>query len=74
MAGSFGCLSIYGTKGSYSTQCNNAFHMFKNQLNAFVDYLKTGQEEVNFSETVELIKLIIAGIKSREANGLEILL
>ena len=69
MYGAFGCLNLYGTKGKYSTQYNDYFCMFKNQLNFFVDYLRTGKLPFDFLETIELMKIIIAGIKSRNASG-----
>ena len=38
-------------------------------LAAFVDYLRTGHLPFPFAETVEIIKIIIAGIRSREQGG-----
>ena len=45
------------------------FFAFKKQLVAFVDYLKTGELLFPFDETVELMKIIIAGIRSRDEAG-----
>lgn len=67
--GSFGCLGLFGTKGHLQTQFRDTFFAFKAQLVAFVDYLRTGQLPFPFSETVELMKIIIAGIRSREQAG-----
>jgi hypothetical protein len=48
--------------------------MFKKQLESFIAYLRTGQRPFPYAETVELMKIIIAGIISREQGGREVLL
>lgn len=67
--GAFGCLNLYGTKGTLSARFADTFYAFKSQLMTFVDYLRTGQEPINFGETIELMKIVIAGIRSREQSG-----
>jgi predicted dehydrogenase len=69
MYGAFGKLNIYGTKGSLATNYQNNFYAFKAQLVAFVNYLRTGILPFPFAETVELMKIIIAGIRSRDRSG-----
>ena len=69
MVGAFGYLSLYGTKGSIQTRFGDTFRAFESQLVAFVRYLRTGDTPVPFSETVELMKIIIAGIRSRDEAG-----
>jgi predicted dehydrogenase len=69
MAGSFGCLGLYGSEGFRTARFGDTFHAFRNQLLAFVDYLRTGQEPFPFSETIEQMKILIAGIRSREEEG-----
>jgi hypothetical protein len=36
---------------------------------SFVDYLRTGTPPVPWSETKELMQLVIAGIQSRDQGG-----
>jgi len=36
---------------------------------AFIDMLRTGERPLPFDETVELMAVIIAGIRSREMGG-----
>ena len=67
--GSFGCLGLFGTAGWRSLQCHDTFTAFKAQLVAFVEYLRTGRLPFPFSQTVELMKLVIAGLRSREQGG-----
>jgi hypothetical protein len=43
-------------------------------MDLFVHWLRTGEEPFPFSETVELLKLVIAGIRSREEGGREVFL
>lgn len=69
MYGSFGCLGLYGTEGNTSVQTKDTFYSFKAQLVAFVEYLKTGKLPFDFAQTIELMKIIIAGIRSRDENG-----
>ncbi|MCM8814808.1 MAG: hypothetical protein NC931_02315 [Candidatus Omnitrophica bacterium] len=43
--------------------------MFKKQLEEFTNFVKTGKLPFPFSQTVEIIKVVIAGIKSREKKA-----
>jgi predicted dehydrogenase len=74
MYGSFGKMAIYGTKGWFTASFDHTFFAFKAQLVAFIEYLRTGRLPFPFSETVELMKIIIAGIRSREQSGRTVLL
>lgn len=67
--GAFGHVATFGTKGALYTKFEDTFFAFKSQLEAFVSYLRTGESPVPFSETVELMRIIIAGIESRERGG-----
>ncbi|WP_284639265.1 Gfo/Idh/MocA family oxidoreductase [Paenibacillus silviterrae] len=69
MYGSHGILQLYGTKASASAVFQDTFYSFKAQLEAFVGYLRTGQRPFPFSETEELMRMVIAGIRSREEDG-----
>lgn len=74
MFGGFGKLQLCGTKGSVQTAFANTFHAFKTQLVDFITYLRTGVRSFAFSETDELMRMVIAGIRSRDAGGDEITL
>ena len=67
MAGA-GILMI-GTRGSTYAQCRDSFYAFKKQLDLFVRWLQTGEEPVDFADTVEMMKIVIAGLRSREEGG-----
>ncbi len=67
--GAFGHLALYGAKGSQQAAFRDTFYAFKTQSEVFVEYLRTGQLPFPFEETVELMKIIIAGIRSREEGG-----
>jgi hypothetical protein len=43
-------------------------------MDNFVRYLRTGIEPQPFDDTVEMMKIIIAGIRSREEGGRKVLL
>jgi hypothetical protein len=74
MYGAFGCLGLYGTKGAITERFQDTFYAFKAQLVAFVEYLRTGGLPFPFPQTVELMKIIIAGIRSREEAGRTVML
>lgn len=67
--GSFGAVHLYGTKGDLPLKLSDTYHAFRGQLVAFVDMLHTGARPLPFDETVELMAVIIAGIRSREQGG-----
>jgi hypothetical protein len=54
------------------TAFKDSFFSFKAQLAAFIEYLRTGVRPFPFEETVELMKLVIGGIRSREEGGREV--
>jgi len=72
MVGSFGCLQLCGTAGKVQLASGDTFFSFKAQLEAFIGYLRTGVPPFPFSETVELMQLVIAGIRSRDEGGREV--
>ena len=74
MYGSFGVLGLCGTAGHVEVAFSDTFYAFKSQLEAFIDYLRTGVRPFPFSETEELMKMLIAGILSREEEGREVFL
>lgn len=69
MLGGFGQLQLCGTVGSRALAIGDTFYSFRAQLMAFIEYLRTGLHPFPFSETVELMKLVIAGRLSREQGG-----
>lgn len=69
MTENLGSLELYGTRGRIGAQFADSFHAFKAQLRAFVAYLRSGKPAVPIEHTVELAKLLIAGIRSREQEG-----
>lgn len=72
MTGGFGCMQLCGTAGSANAKFGDTFHAFKAQLAAFIAYLRTGVRPFPFEETVELMQIIAAGIRSREQGGREV--
>ena len=74
MYGAFCRLTAMGTRGTLNAACEDTFFAFKGQLLAFVNFLRTGNRPFPWSETVELMKILIAGIRSRDEGGREVLL
>lgn len=67
--GSFGAVHLYGTKGQIAVTLRDTYHAFRAQLVAFIDFLRTGQRPYPFDETIELMAVLVAGIRSREQGG-----
>ena len=74
MYGGFGFLQLCGVAGSVQLAFKDTYYAFRQQLVAFVSYLRTGVPPFPFSETEELMRIVIAGITSREEGGREVLL
>ena len=67
--GAFGCLNLYGTQGALSGKFSDTFFAFKTQLEQFMQYLRSGDPPFPFEETIELTRMLIAGIRSRNESG-----
>ncbi len=70
--GAFGVLTLCGTAGHVEVAFSDTFYAFKKQLESFIRYLRSGVMPFPFAETVELMKMVIAGIRSREENGRQV--
>jgi len=72
MYGAYGVLLLCGTKDYVQVKARDSYHAFRSQLEAFITYLRTGEPPYPFTETEELMRMLIAGIRSREENGREV--
>jgi hypothetical protein len=68
--GSFGNIHVYGTKGELALTLKDTYTAFRNQLVSFISLLETGHYPFPFEETIELMCILIAGIRSREQKRL----
>jgi predicted dehydrogenase len=69
--GGSGFITLAGTEGGTTLRSQDTFTAFKAQLESYVGFLRTGTPPVPFSQTRELMQLVIAGIESRDAGGQE---
>jgi hypothetical protein len=67
-------LQLCGTDAYIQAAMSDTFYAFKKQLASFIKYLRTGIRPFPFSEARELMKMLIAGITSREECGREVML
>jgi len=74
MYGAFGCTLLIGSVGNKIISDTDSYYSFKKQNEVFINYLRTGEHPYPFTETIELAKLVIGGIKSREEKGRRVLL
>lgn len=62
-------MKIVGTKDSVSITAKDSYYSFHKQLEEFVKYVESGIRPYPIEETIELMEIIIAGIRSREEGG-----
>lgn len=67
-------LKLVGTRDSVSIPSKDSYYSFKKQLVEFVKYVETGIRPYPFDETIELMEIIIAGIRSRNEGGRKVTL
>lgn len=65
----FGTLHLCGTAGQITLRLTDTYAAFRGQLLSFVDYVRTGATPYPFAETIELMCVLIAGIRSRTAGS-----
>ena len=68
LRGGAGRLTVYGTKKDYSFKTSDTYAMFRHQLLAITDFVRTGKPDIPFEETVDLMACIIAGRQSKKQN------
>ncbi len=67
--GVFGTLHACGTASQAIARFTDTYTAFRRQLLAYIDFVRTGQAPYPFTETVEMMSLIIAGIRSRSEGS-----
>jgi len=65
----FGTGQVCGTKASASVRLADTYHAFRGQLVSFIDFVRSGLAPYPFVDTVEMMCVIIAGIRSRAENS-----
>lgn len=67
-------MMVCGEHQALMFNTGDSYYMFKKQLDMFVHWLRTGEEPFPVEETVEMMKLSIGGLRSREEGGREVFL
>jgi len=67
--GSFGTIHAYGAHGDRAIKMTDTYRAFRSQLIAVADWLRSGADPYPFTDTVEMMAIIIAGIESRARGG-----
>lgn len=63
------CFTFFSKTEIKTVVPNDAFSMFKKSLESYVEMLKTGKSPIDWEETVEMSKIVIAGQQSLKQNG-----
>jgi len=66
---SFGMIQICGTKGQTGFRFSNTYTNFRRLMLSFVDFVQSGVAPYPFTETIELMAILIAGLRSRAENS-----
>ena len=67
-------IMILGEAHSALITDSDSYYEFKKQMDTFVQYIRTGVDPYPFEDTIEMMKIIIAGIRSREEGGRKVML
>jgi len=66
----FGAVHLAGTGGQVALQLSDTYTAFRRQLVAFIDFVRAGGvDPYPFAETLEIMAVIIAGVRSRAGGG-----
>lgn len=65
----FGSMQVVGSAGQLSFKFSDTYTNFRRQVISFLDFARTRTEPYPFSETVELMTILIAGLRSRAENS-----
>lgn len=66
---SFGMIQICGTTAQTGLKFKNTYTNFRRQMNSFIEFVRSGVRPYPFAETIELMAVIIAGLRSRAENS-----
>ncbi|MEO6874627.1 MAG: Gfo/Idh/MocA family oxidoreductase [Opitutaceae bacterium] len=66
---SFGTGQICGTKAQTAVKFADTYTAFRNQLLGFIEFVRSGADPYPFAHTVEMMAVLIAGIRSRQENS-----
>ena len=67
-------MALMGEGGAVTLGDGDSYYSFKKQLDRFVEFLRTGKADHPFEDTIEMAKIIAAGIRSREEGGRRVFL
>lgn len=63
------CFTFFSKTKIKTVVPNDSFFMFKKSMEDYVEMLKTGKSPIDWKETVEMSKIVIAGQRSLKQNG-----
>ncbi len=67
-------LKLIGTKDNVVVGSKDSYFCFKTQLDEFIKFAEGEEPGYPFTETIELMEIIIAGIRSREEGGRKVMI
>lgn len=62
-------VTVMGQYGACVLNDGDSYYCFKKQLDVFAEFLRTGRRDHPFADAVEIAKIVIAGIRSRQEGG-----
>ncbi len=64
-----GLLTLCGTQGARHLRFTDTYTAFKRQLVDYIEFVRTGRSSYPFAETIELMCVLIAGLRSRDQGS-----
>ncbi len=65
----FGTVHVCGTAGQSHFRFTDTYTAFRNQLLGYLGFVRSGRPPYPFPHTIEMMTVIIAGIRSRDENS-----
>lgn len=65
----FGMVQVCGTAGQAGFRFGNTYTNFRRLMGSFIEFVQTGVRPFPFTHTVELMAILIAGLRSRAENS-----
>jgi predicted dehydrogenase len=65
----FGTMHVCGVAGQNTIRFTDTYTSFRRQMVSFIDFVRSGQPPYPFAETVEMMAVIIAGLRSRAEHS-----
>lgn len=65
----FGMIHLCGTRGQTGLRFADTYNNFRRLMSTYIEFVQSGRAPFPFTETIELMAVLIAGLRSREEQS-----